>query len=336
MLKKLSSSMFPSHSFSVAVGQYLRNANEAVQILGLVSVLVVYWMFFGYEGVEILGALALFQRVGASAAQLSGDLNKFQSLVPYLRNFEIDLPFSVMPTEGGARNLSIKVESKVKVIEVRQVRFLHRSGRGLEGCCFQMAVGQVTLIKGASGSGKSTLIDCLLGLLDFQSGSIHFDSQRMLPDDLRQYRRYMAMVDQFPYFGGGHFFSMLLSDSPCKVKVFVSTLRAFGMVGLADSVLQDGLGALKNADTDMSGGEKQRLAIALALAVATDDRKLIIFDEPTAALDSENAAVFRKLITEVKDEMIVLIVSHDPVMIDWADNVVDLQSQSGVYTKCVT
>ena len=58
-------------------------------------------------------------------------------------------------------------------------------------------------------------------------------------------------------------------------------------------------------------------------ALATD-RKLIIFDEPTAALDSVNSALFRQLVMELKRNKIVLIVSHDQEMVECVDQIIDL------------
>jgi ATP-binding cassette subfamily C protein len=328
LFKGLSTSLFKPHAFSVAVGQYLRNVNEAVQILGLVSVLVVYWVAFGYEGVEILGALALFQRVGASAAQLSGDLNKFQSLVPYLRNFRSG--FGIRPEneeESGPLLNSITTRS-LDSLRLDSVGFSHSSGRGLVNCSFSVSRGEALLVKGPSGSGKSTLIDCLLGLLDYQSGSIYFNENRVCPEALRLNRKNVALVDQNPYFGGGHIFTMLLGDSPSKVSALISCLESFKMKEAAISIRKHGLGALSEVDFEFSGGEKQRLAIALTVAVA-EERRLVIFDEPTAALDAENAAVFRAIVSELKRDRLILIVSHDQEMVSCVDGIVDLTNGNG-------
>ena len=321
-LKKLSSSLFVPHAYSVAVGQYLRNANEVVQILGLVAVLVTYWIVFGYDGVEILGALALFQRVGASTAQLSGDLNKFQSLVPYLRNFK---DAEELKPENFEENTVHEVLQPVEFrsLTLKSVGFIHESGRGLERCSLSISEGYACLIRGASGSGKSTLIDCILGLLDYQKGSIYIDDQRVSPSDLRLNRRNMALVDQFPYFGGGHIFKMLLEESLEKRSVFINCLEFFGLENLVERIRRNGLETLDRADDTFSGGERQRVAIALAVALATD-RKLIIFDEPTAALDSVNSALFRQLVMELKRNKIVLIVSHDQEMVECVDQIIDL------------
>ena len=87
LFKSLSASLCEPHQYNVAVGQYLRNVNEALQIVGLASILVIYWAAFGYTGVDILGALAIFRGLELLPRNCLATSNKFQSLVPYLRNF---------------------------------------------------------------------------------------------------------------------------------------------------------------------------------------------------------------------------------------------------------
>ena len=321
--KELSVAIFGPHSFNVAVGQYLRNANEVVQVGGLIAVLVTYWVAFGYDGIEILGALALFQRVGASAAQLSGDFNKFQALAPYLRNF--DHCFGLKPVlDEKDGSSSLPPDPGFSDLTLESVTFRHSSGRGLKDCSFGASLGEVVLIRGPSGAGKSTLIDCLLGLLDYQDGAVCLGGKVLSPAQLRANCRNVALVEQFPYFGGGHIFKMLLETSEEKRAVFVSCLNCFGLEAIANEIGRMGLHVLCKVDADFSGGERQRIAISLAIA-ASVDRRFIIFDEPTAALDPANATIFRSLVSRWKKDKIILIVSHDREMVACVDQVVDLE-----------
>jgi ABC-type bacteriocin/lantibiotic exporter with double-glycine peptidase domain len=167
----------------------------------------------------------------------------------------------------------------------------------------------LTVIKGLSGSGKSSLIKLLLGFKTPDEGSILFNEERITSSNIWSIRQLIAYVPQsFPLFDGivQEFVSSIFnlncnrslgSDrSPQPLVVLTDYLPA---LSLPSTLLSQSYSVL-------SGGEKQRLFVAISLTLA---KPLILFDEPTSSLDPYSKDQVVQLIAEASGTRIV--VSHD-------------------------
>ena len=170
--------------------------------------------------------------------------------------------------------------------------------------------GKVISIIGPSGSGKSTFLRCLNVLEKPTSGKIIFDGQDLAhisEKQLNVLREKMGMVFQ----GFNLFPNMSVLENiklaPMKVKnVDEKTATERG------KELLDKVGLLDKADQfpdSLSGGQKQRVAIARALAM---DPEVILFDEPTSALDPEMVGEVLKVMQDLADSgMTMVVVTHE-------------------------
>jgi putative ABC transport system ATP-binding protein len=183
--------------------------------------------------------------------------------------------------------------------------------------------GCVTLIMGPSGSGKTTLLSAIGGLLRPASGAITAFGTRVSDlsprESARFRRRHVGFV-----FQAFRLFSSLTALENVALAMSVAGGRADRTRALhaLDSV---GMRARAGARIwQLSGGQKQRVAIARALV---NEPRLILADEPTAALDSQTiggiAAILREQ-AHVHGRM-VLAVTHDPRLIPTADRVLRLE-----------
>ena len=173
-----------------------------------------------------------------------------------------------------------------------------------------MDKGQVICVIGPSGSGKSTFLRCLNVLEKPTSGKIIFDGQDLAhisEKQLNVLREKMGMVFQ----GFNLFPNMSVLENiklaPMKVKnVDEKTATERG------KELLDKVGLLDKADQfpdSLSGGQKQRVAIARALAM---DPEVILFDEPTSALDPEMVGEVLKVMQDLADSgMTMVVVTHE-------------------------
>ena len=189
----------------------------------------------------------------------------------------------------------------------------------LKDISFEVEKGQVVAIIGPSGSGKSTLLRCINQLEKADGGLINVCGVSMLaPDDkgncvyappktLRDIRLKIGLVFQnfnlFPHM------NVLRNITEAPVRVLKMSKKDAEQNGL-ELLEKMGLKEMSNAyPCELSGGQQQRVSIARSLALTPD---ILFFDEPTSALDPELTGEILKVIRELADEnMTMVIVTHE-------------------------
>lgn len=249
-----------------------------------------------------------------------------------------DMPSSELsPIQASSKDKRTPAPLKIVDTSVMSVSGLFKSyGKGavqvpvLKGVDLEIAEGGFTAIIGQSGSGKSTLLH-LLGTLDApDSGEIYFREQRI--DNLaprRQERlrnQEFGLIFQFyhllpelttlenvliPRMVQDGFFRYLKNKRAYRKRA----LELLEMVGLSHR--------LTHKPSQLSGGEMQRTAIARSLI---SDPSILLADEPTGNLDSENGAEVMETLTALRkhENLTVVMVTHDNQLASQADRVIHL------------
>lgn len=195
------------------------------------------------------------------------------------------------------------------LIEVNHLRKSYGAREVLKDIHFSVKKGEVVTIIGSSGSGKSTLLRCLNVLEEPNDGEILYRQQNILAPnyDINQYRTHIGMV--FQSFNLFNNLNVLDNCTVGPVKVLGKSLEATRQ--LARQYLEQvGMAAFEQAKvTQLSGGQKQRVAIARALTMQPD---VLLFDEPTSALDPEMVGEVLKVMRELADSgLTMIIVTHE-------------------------
>jgi putative ABC transport system ATP-binding protein len=194
----------------------------------------------------------------------------------------------------------------------------------LHGLDLEVYAGQMTLLVGPSGCGKTTLISTIAGILKPDKGSIELFGTAMAGLSRGRITRFRGsnvglVLQQL------HLFPALTAAENVAVPLLVLRHDARRAEARATSLLQE-LGLAAHADKyprELSVGEQQRVAIARAIA---HDPRLIICDEPTAALDAASGRLVMQLLRDVtlKSERAVLVVTHDHRIFDFADRIIHM------------
>ncbi len=192
--------------------------------------------------------------------------------------------------------------------------------KAVDGISFGIKKGTVNVVLGQSGAGKTTVLNLLGGMDSPTNGRIIVDDQeisKISEHDLTTYRRnkigfvfqFYNLVPNLTVLENVQLAKEICSDSLDSKEMLIK-------VGLEDR--------LDNFPSQISGGEQQRVSIARALA---KNPQIVLCDEPTGALDSTTGRMVLKLICDAAYEMgkTVIIVTHNALMADMADNVIHMK-----------
>jgi putative ABC transport system ATP-binding protein len=222
-----------------------------------------------------------------------------------------------------------QVVTSSPAIAAHQVEMVYQSGaekfQALKGVSLVVPTGDIQLLMGPSGSGKTTFLSILAGILTPTSGSIN-----LLGQDITKMSRHALAKFRLEHIGfifqGFNLFPALTASENIEVALNLKGLRGAAARKEAQVLLEQvGLGnKANNLPRDLSGGQKQRVAIARALA---GNPALIMADEPTAALDSQNGHAVIELLRQLAKERgrTVLLVTHDPRIMHVADRITYLE-----------
>jgi lipoprotein-releasing system ATP-binding protein len=195
----------------------------------------------------------------------------------------------------------------------------------LSGLCMQVEAGEIVAVMGESGTGKSTLLH-LIGALDRPTaGTVRFEGTDVFEKDdeaLAAFRnRSIGFVFQFhhllPEFTAVENVAMpALIQHRALSEVRPRAMELLGVLGLADRA--------EHRPSALSGGEKQRVAVARALM---NEPALVLMDEPTGNLDARTAEPLHREIDRLSRELgqTFVLVTHNPALADVADRVLRLE-----------
>ena len=228
-------------------------------------------------------------------------------------------------------------EEPMNAIECRDITKHFGSGENrievLRQTDFEARLGELTFIVGPSGSGKTTLLSVIAGLLDIEQGSL-----RVLGSDMRalgnaerlRFRRHHVgfLFQQY------NLLPALTAAENVAVPHIAAGIRRHAAIQRAAAALDAvGLGdRLYSQPGQLSGGQQQRVALARAIV---HDPKLVICDEPTAALDHKTGDKVMNLLAThaLRSDRAVVVVTHDTRVLQFGHRITHMDDGRIVQTE---
>jgi putative ABC transport system ATP-binding protein len=194
----------------------------------------------------------------------------------------------------------------------------------LRNVSVELPYGELVLLVGPSGCGKTTLISIIAGLLDPTAGDVDVLGQSLNSMGGGRKVRFRGANIGFVFQQYNLLPALTAAENAC-VPLLIAGWDRRKAIGKAEQLLAAvGLGnKLRSYPNQLSGGQQQRVAIARALV---HEPKLLVCDEPTAALDAASGRTVMELIRKVavQPDRAVVVVTHDSRVYDFGDRIVEM------------
>ena len=253
---------------------------------------------------------------------LNIQVDVIRSMALFTRIFE----YFDMPVEVENRPYAVAPPSVKGDLGFCHVGFYYDSGQPvLQDLNFRIEAGHSVAIVGPSGAGKSTMIHLIPRLYDVTEGRITLDGRDIRGIDLEVLRKNIGVVTQDTYlFNGTIRENLLYANAQATQEQIVEACRQANIHDFIAGLPQGYDTLVGNRGIKLSGGEKQRTAVARALI---NNPELILADEPTGNLDSKSAQAVIDAFLRAKNELsaTIFMVTHDSFAASFCDRVVILK-----------
>lgn len=210
-------------------------------------------------------------------------------------------------------------------IEFKDVKFSYEKGTEvLHGVNFTVKAGESIALTGESGAGKSTIANLLMRFYEPDSGAIYIDGKNIKDIHQNALRDIIAYVPQDVYLFNKTIkenISLACPDtSDEEIKQAAKVAMADGFIKRLEQGYDTNVG---ERGVQLSGGEKQRIAIARAVL---KNSPILLMDEAVSNLDSESEALFRQALNNIRKNKTIITIAHRPSTIKEADRIIKIEN----------
>ncbi|MCR5201273.1 MAG: NHLP bacteriocin export ABC transporter permease/ATPase subunit [Saccharofermentans sp.] len=275
---------------------FLKLNSVLTTAISLIGTIVLYYLAIvtNVSQSDYIAFNAAYGNVMGAFTSLAGIAISVASIKPVL-----ELAEPILKAEPEVSEEKMPVDRLVGRIEVSHVTFRYneKSPYVLEDLNLSIKAGEYVAIVGRTGCGKSTLIRLLLGFEKPETGAVYYDSHDLQSVDPRSLRKHIGVVIQNGQLFQGDIFSNITISAPQLT--LDEAWEAAEIAGIADDIREMPMGMntiISEGQGGISGGQKQRLMIARAIAPKP---KILIFDEATSALDNKT----QKQVSDALDKL---------------------------------
>lgn len=302
-----------SRSFKDAKLNYMRqqafpSALYSVAAAGMIAVIfLICLLAFHMDTARLMVLVYVFTRLWPV---FSGFINKTAAIQTTIPAYEkLMKALQELSAEDSVRTQIVPVQFKDK-IEFRNVCFAYQGSDEpvLQNVSFTLKKGCITALMGRSGAGKTTIADLLLGFLLPTSGEILIDGLPLSGDNLTGWRHNLGYIPQEPLILNATVRENLRRFHPSATQSEMEDAMKKAHIWDVVNHLPQGMDTiLGDGGIRLSGGERQRIVLARVLL---GNPRLIVMDEATSAMDYESEMAVRNAISDLNEQVTVLIIAH--------------------------
>lgn len=318
-----------------------RYALEAGLVGGFVLVGGIGYLAGGVE--QAISAIALFGlagfRIAPSVVRAQTVVSGMISNLPIAKRLLEEMSDTELAAQAATSGTAVSVPAGAQRISFENVSFRYASGDdpAIKNVSFEIELGSTVALVGESGAGKSTIVDLILGLVEPSDGRVVLDGVP-LSDMRHAWRERVAYVPQeVALFDATIAQNVALTWSddadPERVRIALKRAHLWDVVesrygGIDAKIGERGLA--------LSGGQRQRLGIARALY---NDPLILVMDEATSALDTKTESAVTDSISDLQNDVTVIVVAHRLSTIKHSDRIFFLRkgevAGSGTFSELV-
>ena len=313
---------------------FLKVNSAITMAISLFGMIIMY-----YLAVKTEIAPSDFLAFNAAYGAVTGAFMAFTGMAVSIANIKpiMEMAEPILKTEPESSEDKMMVTSLSGRIELSNVCFRYKESMPyvVDGMNLTIKAGEYLAIVGATGCGKSTLMRLLLGFETPEKGAIYYDGKDMSKIDLKSLRRRIGTVTQDGSLFQGDIYSNIVISAPHLT--VNEAWEAAEMAGIADDIRAMPMGmntVISEGQGGISGGQKQRLMIARAIAPKP---KILMFDEATSALDNKT----QKQVSEALDSLKCtrIVIAHRLSTIKHCDRILLLDkgkvAEEGTYEELI-
>ncbi|MDG6881563.1 Probable ABC transporter ATP-binding protein HI_0664 [Phocoenobacter uteri] len=301
------------------VRSYTEIAVSAFNIVILFAGLILFY----YQQIDFAGLLVAVILLMSSYGPVIALSNLSSNLLQTLASGE-----RVLTLLNETPDLEDVVDStdldNVEQITVENLSFAYEDEKILSDLNLTINKGEIVGIHGRSGSGKSTLLKLIMRFYDPQSGKITINQTALPQINTASLRDHIAYITQQTYIFNESIYENILMANRSATKEQV--IEASKKASLHDFImsLPEGYDTkVTELGNNLSDGEKQRIGIARAFL---HNASIILLDEPTSNLDSLNEAIILQSLQKVKQDKLIILVSHRASTMAICDQVIEIEN----------
>ena len=282
---------------------FIKLNSVLVTAISLIGTIILYYLAvrYGVSVSDYVGFNAAYGMVMGAFSSLSSIALSIAGIRPVLEMAEPIL--KAEPEVAADKEMVTKVSGSIEVSHV-SFRYEENTPYVLKDLSLRIKAGEYVAIVGRTGCGKSTLIRLLLGFEKPETGAVYYDRRDLSSLDPRSLRKQIGVVIQNGQLFQGDIFSNITISAPQLT--LAEAWEAAETAGIAQDIRDMPMGmqtVISEGQGGVSGGQKQRLMIARAIAPKP---KILIFDEATSALDNKTQKQVSDALDRLKSTRIVI------------------------------